>query len=111
MFSGFSQRTGEHLFCVIYEIKVKAGKEQEFRAAWHKVTLDVINECGSFGARLHKGDNGTFIAYAQWPDRASWEQGHKVVEMESLQLHVDDFLDGIPAVLFSLTVVEDLLVF
>jgi quinol monooxygenase YgiN len=99
------------LFCVIYELKVKPEMEQKFRDAWRKVTLDVMNECGSLGARLHKSDDGSWIAYAQWPDRESWQHGHKVIEEQTIALHADDYLLEIPTALRSLTVVEDLLKF
>ncbi len=97
------------MFCVVYEFKVKPDGEKKFTEAWHTVTQDVIGQYGSLGARLHKSDQGDWIAYAQWPDRESWKVGHAVIDAEARQLHVDDCLAEIPTILLKLTVIDDLL--
>jgi hypothetical protein len=28
---------------------------------------------GGVGSRLHRGSDGTWVAYARWPSRAMWE--------------------------------------
>jgi hypothetical protein len=60
-------------FAVIYQWLVKPGKEPQFRKAWEALTqLQIINR-GLRGSRLHKSEQGTWIAFAQWPDKKSWE--------------------------------------
>ena len=97
------------MYCVLYEFKVKTGYEEPFRAAWRTVTENMVQEYGSLGARLHSSDEGLWIAYAQWPDQASWQSGHVIIEEESRKMHVENCLDEIPRVILRMTVVDDLL--
>ncbi|MFD5326208.1 hypothetical protein [Streptomyces sp. NPDC127092] len=41
---------------------------------WHRVTLAIHRECGSYGSRLHQADDGTWVAYARWPDAETRER-------------------------------------
>jgi hypothetical protein len=51
----------------LYRWKLAAGREQDFVAAWSANT-SVLRTLGSFGSRLHRGDDGWWYGYAQWPD-------------------------------------------
>ena len=62
------------MFVVIYQWKLKAGQESHFREGWRRVTRALIRHRGGLGSRLHEGEAGVWIAYAQWPDKASWEK-------------------------------------
>lgn len=62
------------MFIALYRWKLKAGKEQQFRAAWSQVTLAIRENCGSLGSRLHQAEDGTWAAYAQWPTKAMWQK-------------------------------------
>lgn len=55
----------------LYRWKIQAGKESQFREGWELITRELREKCGSLGSRLHKGDDGFFYGYAQWPDRES----------------------------------------
>jgi heme-degrading monooxygenase HmoA len=59
-------------FAVIYRWRLKPGTQASFRAAWERVTRIIREEHGGLGSRLHRVDDGSYLAYAQWPDRASW---------------------------------------
>lgn len=61
------------MFIVMFEFVPMPGKEADFLAAWPKVTQGIYLFKGSLGSRLHKNEDGQWIAYAQWPDRATWE--------------------------------------
>jgi heme-degrading monooxygenase HmoA len=98
------------MFVVLYEIKIKAGFEDEFRKAWHDLTQAIIGEMGSLGARLHRRADGTFIAYAQWPSRELWQKGHHHIEQEAVKMHLDQGFIEVPTVLMELDVLDDLLV-
>jgi hypothetical protein len=37
------------------------------------MTRLIREQCGSLGSRLHRADDGTLVAYAQWPSRQQWE--------------------------------------
>lgn len=60
-------------FAVIYQWLVKPGKEAQFRKAWEALTQLQLETRGLRGSRLHKSEQGTWIAFAQWPDKKSWE--------------------------------------
>lgn len=60
-------------FAVIYRWRLKPGTESSFVAAWEAVTRSIRRDHGGLGSRLHLADDGTILAYAQWPDRESWD--------------------------------------
>jgi quinol monooxygenase YgiN len=60
-------------FAVIYQWLIKPGKEVQFRKAWEALTQLQLKNRGLRGSRLHKSEQGTWIAFAQWPDKKSWE--------------------------------------
>jgi heme-degrading monooxygenase HmoA len=61
------------MFAVIYRWKVVPGGETEFVSAWEALTHRLRDEAGALGSRLHRAEDGSFLAYAQWPDRQTWE--------------------------------------
>jgi heme-degrading monooxygenase HmoA len=56
-------------FAVIYRWRVRPEAEEAFADAWRTVTQHLKTDRGSLGARLHKGDDGIWYSYAQWPSR------------------------------------------
>lgn len=52
---------------VLYHWKLKPGRDEEFRQAWEDGTRQIHQLCGSHGAILHKGEDGTYWSYACWP--------------------------------------------
>ena len=62
------------MLAVIYRWRVAPGKEQQFQVAWEFVTREFLANAGSLGSRLHRSSDGMWVAYAQWPDRDSWER-------------------------------------
>ena len=61
-------------FVVIYRWRLHPGMERQFQQAWERATPLLMQHRGALGSRLHKSDDGTWVAYAQWPTRQSWEQ-------------------------------------
>jgi hypothetical protein len=53
-------------FAVLYRWRLHAGAETNFTDAWADVTLR-LKALGGRGSRLHRAEDGTFWAYAQWP--------------------------------------------
>jgi hypothetical protein len=51
---------------VMYRWRLKPGCEQGFVDAWSEVTQELLSH-GSRGSRLHRGSDGIWYAYAQWP--------------------------------------------
>jgi len=52
---------------VLYRWRLHAGSEDSFIAAWSRVSELLRTERGSLGSRLHRGDDGLWYSYAQWP--------------------------------------------
>lgn len=54
-------------FCVIYRVRLHPGQEARYIAAWSALTARLRAQRGGLGSRLHKGADGIWYAYAQWP--------------------------------------------
>jgi heme-degrading monooxygenase HmoA len=54
-------------FAVIYRWRLRDGSEEAFAAAWSRVSASLLAERGSLGSRLHRGPDGVWYSYAQWP--------------------------------------------
>ena len=61
------------MFVVIYRWRIVPGGEAQFVSAWEDLTGRLRDERGGLGSRLHRAEDGSFLAYAQWPDRATWQ--------------------------------------
>ena len=61
------------MHCVIYSFEVKPGHDEAFRQSWADMTELIYQYEGSLGSRLHKEAEGHYIAYAQWPDAATYD--------------------------------------
>jgi heme-degrading monooxygenase HmoA len=70
-------------FVAVYRFVVKNGEEAAFEQAWTDLTNMIYADCGSNGSRLHSAGGGVYIAYAAWPDRASWAQSTSKLREES----------------------------
>lgn len=75
------------MFTVIYTFQVKAGKNEQFEKAWLNLTELIYQFEGSLGSRLHKteGDNN-YIAYAQWPNKAKWQNSGDQLPVKAKEL-------------------------
>ena len=61
-------------FAVLYRWKVKPDLEARFIDAWSAATV-AYRTIGALGSRLHRADDGSLYAYAEWPCRKAWEDG------------------------------------
>ncbi|MDT0497730.1 antibiotic biosynthesis monooxygenase [Algiphilus sp. W345] len=62
------------MYVAVYRWTVKPGQEEQFREAWRRGTRAITRIYGSFGSRLHRDEQGRFLGYAEWPDKASWQK-------------------------------------
>lgn len=101
------------MYAVAYRWKLKSGKEAQFERAWSAGTSAISAEFDGWGSRLHAGGDGFYYAYAQWPDKQTYDRA-----METRMRHSDDearaaYRDAIAEdgfeVLFAGEVVCDLL--
>ncbi|HEV2801191.1 MAG TPA: antibiotic biosynthesis monooxygenase [Pyrinomonadaceae bacterium] len=97
------------MFVAVYRWKLREGLEENFRAGWLRLTLEIYRERGSLGSRLHRAEDGTWVAYAQWPDRQTWQAGRSVptIDAEAVVLMKESIETSYPEML--LEVAEDLL--
>ncbi|MGD2133418.1 MAG: antibiotic biosynthesis monooxygenase [Maricaulaceae bacterium] len=58
---------------VLYRFDIKPDKEADFVAAWARLTDVIRQEHGTFGSRLHRSADGTYLAYARWPSREAFD--------------------------------------
>ena len=54
-------------FAVLYRWRLHEGAEASFVAAWSRVSDLLLSSRGSLGSRLHRGPEGLWYSYAQWP--------------------------------------------
>lgn len=59
------------MYAVIYRWRLRPNAEGQFVDGWERVTRAIHAACGSFGSRLHRAGEGTWVAYARWPDLAT----------------------------------------
>jgi nicotinamidase-related amidase len=60
------RRTGPG-FTVLYRWRLHAGSEAAFIDAWSRLSELLLARRGSLGSRLHRGRDGVWYSYAQWP--------------------------------------------
>lgn len=70
-------------FTLIYSFKINNGKEVDFIHSWTELTKLIYEYEGSYGSRLHKADDNLFIAYAQWPDKETFNKAGKNLPEEA----------------------------
>ena len=100
-------RTG---FAVVYQWRVKQGMHEQFFAAWEELTEQMMRKRGARGSRLHRTDQGTLVAYAQWPDQATWEKSCALHNMdEELSRRILDAVEETWSPMFLTTLSDQLL--
>ena len=97
------------MFIALYRWRVKGGREDRFREGWRRLTEGIYRRRGSYGSRLHRAEDGTWVAYAQWPDRESWAAscGAAAADAEASEMMRDSIEVSHPPVLME--VADDLL--
>lgn len=99
-----------HMYIVLYHFKVKPNQVEDFIHAWKTFTEKIYQHGGSLGSRLHKQSDLNYIAYAQWPSKAIFENSGRKLPKEA-----DHYRDAMRTSCESITsinkmeVVEDLL--
>lgn len=82
----------------------------EFIKSWKQLTQLIYEYEGSLGSRLHKLNDTSYIAYAQWPDRETWKNsGNNLPDSaDRIRKTMRDCCTNIE-VLYELNSIEDLL--
>lgn len=59
------------MFAVIYRGYVKLGYEAEYKKLWNRIAHYFIKHRGALGSCLHQTEDGMWLAYSRWPDKAT----------------------------------------
>ena len=97
------------MFIALYRWRLKEGQEERFREGWRRRTEEIYERRGSYGSRLHRAEDGTWVAYAQWPDRRTWESasGVEAADGEAEEMMRESVEAAHPTVLMEVS--DDLL--
>ena len=97
------------MFIALYRWKVKEGQEKKFLEGWHRRTGEIYQNCGSLGSRLHRAEDGVWVAYAQWPDRRTYDaaQNIPVIDAEARTMFRESIKESYPDIYMD--VIDDLL--
>lgn len=72
------------MFAVIYRSYIKPELENEYQKLWHQVASYFIQYRGAIGSCLHKTEDGMWLAYSRWPDKAtrdaSWSSDNNDIQ-------------------------------
>ncbi|GAN00055.1 hypothetical protein U91I_03718 [alpha proteobacterium U9-1i] len=101
------------MFAVIYRWRVVPGLEAQFEAGWRRGTARIAQEHGAWGSRLHAAGEGVYIAYAQWPDEATWRHASAIgmphSDEEARDMYRAAIMPGSFETLYAMPVTADLL--
>lgn len=74
------------MFAVIYRGYMKPGFEESYREYWKKVATYFVKERGALGSTLHITEEGLWVAYSRWPNKAmrddSWPSGNESANLQ-----------------------------
>jgi quinol monooxygenase YgiN len=90
-------------FCVIYQFRVRPGMEGTFKQGWIRLTEAIRAKRGGLGSRLHLSEDGIWVAYAQWPDRETWERSRKesAADPEAMDMMISAVEHRLPPLLLE----------
>lgn len=90
-------------FAVLYQWQIKLGKLRQFADACADMTEALLRERGALGSRLHRSEQGTWMAYAQWPTRPLYERSGDLgpVDPDALKRLQDAVADTWPPIFLT----------
>jgi heme-degrading monooxygenase HmoA len=97
-------------FAVLYRWRLHEGAEGSFVSAWTRVSELLLSQRGSLGSRLHRGPDGLWYSYAQWPSAEAREQAFALesVDPEAARKMAEAVAERLPEIV--LESVSDLMV-
>ncbi|MFO1303567.1 MAG: antibiotic biosynthesis monooxygenase [Burkholderiales bacterium] len=90
-------------FVVLYRWRLRAGAESAFVEAWSRVTQRLRSERGSLGSRLHRGTDGLWYGYAQWPDAQARDRAFAAgpVDADAMQRMRESIEESLPEIVLE----------
>ncbi|MBB3143073.1 antibiotic biosynthesis monooxygenase family protein [Halomonas organivorans] len=93
--------TEQAAFYVLYRFKVKPGMEGIFKEGWRRMTQAIREQRGGLGSRLHRADDGWWVAYAKWPNRQAWassQQRSESPDRDAAALMAEAIMERLPPI-------------
>ncbi len=73
------------MFAVIYRSCIRPELEERYQKLWNQIASYFIQHRGAIGSCLHKTEDGIWLAYSRWPDKAtrdaSWSSDNTVEDL------------------------------
>lgn len=107
------------MFAVIYRGYIQEGRETEYQKLWHTIARYFKEQRGALGSCLYCSEDGMWLAYSRWPDKAtrdaSWSNDSAVSnelpsEIQQAIVDIKDCIDqerALPEI--AMEVVDDML--
>ena len=85
-------------FTVLYRWRLREGAEAAFIGAWSRISELLLAQRVSLGSRLHRGPDGWWYSYAQWPSAQAREQAFagESVDAQASQQMRDAIAESLP---------------
>ena len=98
-------------FAVLYRWRVKPELEATHREGWRRVTEAIRRAHATGGSRLHRAADGSFYAYAVWPDEETFERARVSASPASDEDRalMRDGLEGGVEIVARLEILDDML--
>jgi heme-degrading monooxygenase HmoA len=88
------------ILIVLYRWRLRPGHEELFIEAWSRISELLRSQHGSMGSRLHRGSDGIWYSYAQWPNAKSrvdaFSLGH--VDSEAAEQMAQAAIERLPEI-------------
>ena len=59
------------MFAAIYRFRLKSHQEASYIEYWNTIVDYFAEKRGAIGSCLHKSEDGLWVAYSRWPDKAT----------------------------------------
>jgi hypothetical protein len=59
------------MFAVIYRFRLKPHQEDKYKQCWDIIVDYFKEKLGAIGSCLHKSEDGLWVTYSRWPDKAT----------------------------------------
>ena len=90
-------------FSVLYRWRIHPDKEEQFIDGWSRVSDGLLNARGSLGSRLHRGSDGIWYSYAQWPSSAARAEAFALpaVDPDAVKRMHDAIAESLPEIVLA----------
>jgi len=90
-------------FAVLYRWRLREGAQESFERAWSRVSELLLTERGSLGSRLHRGPDGLWYSYAQWPSAEARDRAFALgpIEPQAMRQMSEAIAESLPEIILE----------